>query len=424
MNELFTKKPVSLSYLCIIALCIFNSTYVYSQWSSQNANAPLQQLRGIHFIDDNTGLAVGDGGTILKTVNGGTAWTSQNSGTTTAGFRAVFFANATVAYAVGYPGEIYKTIDGGTTWNAQSSGVSSYLDGVYFTHADTGYVCGGYPGPSVILKTTNGGTTWTTQTFASITTEFRSIYFPVSTIGYATGNGGEIVKTTDAGLTWNQQTSATVSGLYGICFTDAITGHAVGSFGTYIKTTDGGISWISGTSGTGEHLTSVFFTDASNGYLTGWNGTIRKTSNGGTSWSAESSSANTNDILYSIYFPSMNVGYIAGKNDLGSSVSYEGMILKKGASSTIGPDPLTGTMATAYPNPFSSYTMISLPHTSNTVVVELYNIVGKAIKCSYKAVDGKITIYRDELPDGIYFYKIKENGSGIIGNGKLIVIQQ
>jgi photosystem II stability/assembly factor-like uncharacterized protein len=66
----------------------------------------------VHFVDAQVGWAVGDGGTILNTSDGGTNWAAQTSGTIKR-LRSVHFTNAQVGWAVGEDGTILKTCDGG-----------------------------------------------------------------------------------------------------------------------------------------------------------------------------------------------------------------------------------------------------------------------------------------------------------------------
>ena len=52
-------------------------------WVSQSSAATTRSLEDVSFADANTGTAVGDDGTILRTTNGGNTWVNQTSGTTT-----------------------------------------------------------------------------------------------------------------------------------------------------------------------------------------------------------------------------------------------------------------------------------------------------------------------------------------------------
>jgi len=63
-------------------------------------------------------------------------------------------------------------------------------------------------------------------------------------------------------------------------------------------------------SGTSKQLTSIFFPSTNIGYIAGDNGTILKTSNGGTTWINLPSSSPNN--YTSIFFTDVNTGYVAG----------------------------------------------------------------------------------------------------------------
>ncbi|MFZ4564454.1 MAG: WD40/YVTN/BNR-like repeat-containing protein, partial [Bacteroidales bacterium] len=56
--------------------------------------------------------------------------------------QSVFFSNAGTGYAVGECGTILKTIDGGTSWSARTGGTNAELNSVFFTDVNTGYVVG------------------------------------------------------------------------------------------------------------------------------------------------------------------------------------------------------------------------------------------------------------------------------------------
>lgn len=62
-----------------MVVIIFSVTIseVYCQWIPQYTGTSAI-LRDIEFLNINTGWAVGDGGTCLKTTNGGTNWIQQN----------------------------------------------------------------------------------------------------------------------------------------------------------------------------------------------------------------------------------------------------------------------------------------------------------------------------------------------------------
>ncbi|MBL7129614.1 MAG: T9SS type A sorting domain-containing protein, partial [Ignavibacteria bacterium] len=128
-------------------------------------------LHGVSFTDANNGTVVGDGGTILRTTNGGANWTSQISGTTRE-LWGVSFTDINTGTVVGGLGEILRTINGGTNWTLQSSGTTNLLQGVCFTDLNNGTAIGSF---GEILRTTNGGGTFVNQTSSEIPERF-SLY--------------------------------------------------------------------------------------------------------------------------------------------------------------------------------------------------------------------------------------------------------
>jgi photosystem II stability/assembly factor-like uncharacterized protein len=106
----------------------------------------------------------------------------------------IHFPSSDTGYAVGMGGLIIKTIDGGFNWTVMpNSGNTNPLYSVYFTSNDTGYTVGGNGFSSgTILKTTDGGNSWVNE--PGIIQTFNSVYFPNSNIGYICGTNGAILK--------------------------------------------------------------------------------------------------------------------------------------------------------------------------------------------------------------------------------------
>jgi photosystem II stability/assembly factor-like uncharacterized protein len=63
----------------ILLIALFVVSVTSAQWFPQNSGTT-KNLNDVYFTDANTGYAVGDSGTILKTTDGGN-WVAQNSGT-------------------------------------------------------------------------------------------------------------------------------------------------------------------------------------------------------------------------------------------------------------------------------------------------------------------------------------------------------
>ena len=136
-----------LFFLCIILLV---HTNINAQKSPTNGNAEwflqtsgtANTLRGVSFTDADNGTAVGQSGTILRTVDGGTNWILQTSGTTNE-LRGVSFTDENNGTVVGQFGTILRTTDGGADWAAQTSGIDTiWLERVSFADVNNGLVVG------------------------------------------------------------------------------------------------------------------------------------------------------------------------------------------------------------------------------------------------------------------------------------------
>ncbi len=114
---------------------------------------------GLYFHTPQLGWAVGSGGTILKTVDGGKKWKKVVSGTT-ASLSAVFFFDEKQGWAVGANGTIRRSQDGGNTWHQQLVDTQVALYGLSFVSPSEGWVVGGN---GTILHTKDGGTHWVDQ---------------------------------------------------------------------------------------------------------------------------------------------------------------------------------------------------------------------------------------------------------------------
>jgi len=271
------------------------------------AGSTARSNNGIYFINANNGWAVGQTGTILKTVDGGDSWTDQtDAAVTSSSLYSVHFTDDYTGWAVGSSGTILHTTNGGDSWVAQTSGTGSFLKGVHFDDANNGWAVGS---SGTILHTSNGGANWAAQT-SGTGNQLNGVHFINANDAWVAGASGTILHTTDGGATaWTDQSSGAIY-LNGIHFTDANNGWVAGASGTILKTVDGGDSWVAQTSGTGNQLRDVHFADANNGWAVGDSGTILHTSNGGANWAAQTS--RTGDTLFAVHFIDSDTGWIAG----------------------------------------------------------------------------------------------------------------
>lgn len=275
-------------YICGDVLLNAVSPDSGSTWQVNIYQPPIPPLNDIAVIDSNTIVAVGDGGAIIRSTDGGTNWTTVSSGVGDnllsvsfvdsfgiggglsqtiiyssdageswsvaqtglfgGGFWGAVMLSAQIGFVAG-ENSIFQPLlghstDSGQNWNFTSFYLNNNegrATGVDFTDQNTGYVSARvWDGRGAIAKTTDSGTNWTTTFFSA---PLWSIDFPISgasLVGYAVGDQGVILKTTDAGTTWSPQQSGTTVKLNKVYFADVQTGYAVGVNGTLLRTTTGG----------------------------------------------------------------------------------------------------------------------------------------------------------------------------------------
>jgi PKD repeat protein len=109
------------------------------------------------WFDEKRGWAVGESGTILKTVDGGATWQPQASGVD-APLRTVLIVSPTVVWVGGDNGLLVITEDGGSSWRTASTGRSNSLRGLQALDGRAAWlaVAGGS------FTTLDGGLSWTT----------------------------------------------------------------------------------------------------------------------------------------------------------------------------------------------------------------------------------------------------------------------
>jgi photosystem II stability/assembly factor-like uncharacterized protein len=245
-------------------------------------------------------LAVGTGGQVLASEDGGRAWqTLQTEGTTLAllgvdqrGAHAVAVGqrgtiavrqdgvwravsspteerlmsvgvNAEgLAVAVGAFGTVLRSVDGGQSWSqveiewpnldADQMGIQPHLYDVQFGDDGTVMVVGEY---AVVLRSDDGGVNWRVihRGDASI---FALKVAPGGN-GYAVGQDGLILRTTDGGQSWERRETESKANLFSV---QALpNGHVVvAGMREWLTSEDGGSSW---TSHREDVLGTAWFTD-------------------------------------------------------------------------------------------------------------------------------------------------------------------
>ena len=173
----------------------------------QASSIPVRtQLNGLHFIDAQTGWAVGHGGMILRTDDGGEHWVVQRSDfEVDRPLFSVFFRDRDEGWAVGLWSLMLHTTDGGNSWvqvnlpplpDGRRADLNLYS---LFTDPSGNLFIAGERG--IVMRSTNGGQSWG---YAS--TGYQGSLWT----GASTENGtllvgglrGALYRSTDAGVHW------------------------------------------------------------------------------------------------------------------------------------------------------------------------------------------------------------------------------
>jgi len=235
---------------------VIRSTDEGNTWIASNLPAPAanRNFNGVFFANINTVYAVGGNAssdsvqTIIKSTDAGVTWSVQLD-TLGPWLHAVYFADANHGYAVGDGGVVLKTVNGGVVWTALSltgNFVTRNYNALYFSNDSTGFIVGGYPANDsiqTILSTTDGGNTWNII-MDQLGPMLNGISFADSAQAFVVGNHGVLMQSNDAGNTWNYVTlpapvqSADTNNLNAVYFFNRGYGLAVGDNGMVIQFID------------------------------------------------------------------------------------------------------------------------------------------------------------------------------------------
>jgi photosystem II stability/assembly factor-like uncharacterized protein len=288
----------------------------------------MNTLNHLTFVDNLNGWAAGEGGTVLRTTDGGWNWTLQPPGTTqavtslaVAGWNQVWI----------YADQLRRTRDGGANWSPMRQEGSNPLNAVRMASSTIGWAGGAdpfllkttdgrtwidhrsLPGVGAIdlvdaqhvwvlssdlQRTTDGGANWTSYSLPGAASDLD---FVNAATGWLVG-GSYIFRTTDAGQTWTTQyTNSDGFSMRRVSFVDTQHGWALGTRPYWsqsqpdrllLRTTDGGASWSPVAAfGFGNYSPDMSFVDATHGWgIDGafdpyfpW-GSISRTTDGGATW--------------------------------------------------------------------------------------------------------------------------------------------
>jgi photosystem II stability/assembly factor-like uncharacterized protein len=231
----------------IVLFVLISTNALHSQFNWQWSHPKPQgnTLRYVKAFSATDWIAVGYGGTFMKTTNAGLNWyiTHDAAGvqtTTQISLYNAHFFNMNTGLVCGESGRIWRTTSGGTTWDSIASGTSSLLYGMHFIDANTGFACGS---SGAFIKTTDAGLTWAVVATGVTYTLYNVFALNANNLYVATGTAAILLTSTDGGTNWIKDTTGASTTLYDVAFKDANTGVVSGSSTNIRYTTDAGVTW-------------------------------------------------------------------------------------------------------------------------------------------------------------------------------------
>jgi photosystem II stability/assembly factor-like uncharacterized protein len=243
-------------------------------------------LRAMVCVDDQLAWAVGDGGRIVATRDGGSTW-SPEAAPVTGTLWGVSFVDAGRGYAVGDGGAVLRTIDAGATWTRLpvwidgngAAAISGSLRGVAAAASGGLVLVVGEGG--VVLRSSDGGERFD-RVGTPATATLNAVRLAEDEVhAVAVGDGGAVIASEDGGLTWRAEAGAPFD-LRGLALNDP-SATAVGAGGFIWRRPDSTRSWSAIPSGTTVDLAAVKFDRGSRsfGWVVGASGTVLYTTDGG-----------------------------------------------------------------------------------------------------------------------------------------------
>ena len=294
---------------------VYKSVDAGVNWSPQAGASP-EDLIDVDAVSDQVAFAVGDNGTIIRTLNGGTNWTTIAACPMMVGrqLQRVQAVSASVVWASGNGGVCRSTnANGGTPTFADASWVNNpmYVSAI---DADVAWLT---TGNEYAYRTMDGGVNWTgysTQLGEGVT-EIAAI--SASSV-IVTGKGGLAARTTDTGATWSRMPGIGSNPSYDIAKADATTFYAVGTAATIAKSSNA-TTWDVQYEQSTTYRTFLDVEAATGdvAWAVAGDGLIRGTTNGGTNWNVQASG--TTETLRRIESVSTTRAWAVG--DLGTIVT-------------------------------------------------------------------------------------------------------
>ncbi|NEN24880.1 T9SS type A sorting domain-containing protein [Cryomorpha ignava] len=387
------------------ALFLMVSNSLFAQFETCNSSTS-KDLYDIFFIDSEIGIAVGDSGTIVRSIDAGLNWETVLS-VDTIWLRKVAFFNEQIGLAIG--SDIYRTVDGGINWTIVEFDQLQYFADIAIFNDSTCVISGN---PDRLIRSNDYGLTWDVLYDETSQFHFNFLSFLNSEIGFSSlaidGIGSNLIgKTTNGGVDWevvNGEGFTVPTVLEAFKFLSEDEGFNGGWYNPQLeKTTDGGATWNQAAIDTSGLIFSAAVldfhinADQPNSYFAScWYGELYKSIDGGDSWMPLETGASTTSRLYGVYFIDEQNGWVVGSDGLILKTTTGGEIL------SIDKAELSLKLK-VFPNPSSNELKIQFEEGISIRQLELMDTNGKVVK----SFPNNLTqLDLSGLASGVYILKI------------------
>ena len=397
------------AHLFTICLTILSLTG-FGQWVSLETQTS-KNLYALSFADADNGMAVGSGGTIIMTNDGGQNWIPLSINRSAEDFRSVCMVTPQLLFVGG--NTLYRSDDGGATWTNPDI---QYPKSFSFTDNLNG-TCTGITG---VFKTSDGGITWNQVVNGGTSVYESSVDFGETAI--AMGNVGgfstySAIGVRSEGNQWYSfdnfsfpNANAWVSVHFpnpdtAYMFMNQFNNWIPSAHNQFVRLTDFELSSVFGDNiwvfqsevlndNIPDYMQSVYFVNANEGFACGERGSVYFTQNGGTDWTVDYEGTT---FLYKMQFVNDNVAYAVGN---------DGLVLKHDASTTTEiTHPEENSTVMLYPNPAAGSCTIHL--FEKTTKIEIFTVEGVVAFTETTAENQqKIGLDLANLTRGIYFVRV------------------
>ncbi len=413
------KKTFFLYLLLTFTIITFSQPITWTEQTSGITTA----LNSVSSPDINSAWTCGNGGKVLRTVNGGVTWTSVSGAPipATLSLYNIFGIDSSTALVTGSTASatfVYRTSNGGATWTQVFTQTSGFIDNIWMGNAQAGFMNGDPVGGRWSLwGTTNGGVSWDSTNFrlsqsGTETGYNNSFYFDngSQTVWFGTNNT-RIYRTTNL-IIWSTQVTPGQVNSSALWFVNATNGMTGGT--GMLFTNNGGIVW--GNTPNAMPGTAVIVGVANTLVNTSRWVIVRNapqiygTPDNGTTWNTMYTAPAGNYDHLTRTRDSSNIFYAVRDNG-GISKGFIFTVIHSISNNV----PSEFSLKQNYPNPFNPETNIGFRIADfGFASIKIYNDLGQEIASlvNENLKPGSYEVQWDaaNYPSGVYFYKLYATG--------------